>query len=230
MKKLLYLCLAVAFIFTACKKEDDTPTAVTGCMVSTACNYNAAATVAGSCTYAAANADCSGNCLPGFESVNGACVPPTPAIPSIVGVWTPTSIVGESSYTYYQNGILIDSMDTSYTSTSDLPDTIEFTTNGDIKEDGEVTGTYTYSNNTLTANVDGEITTMTCTVTATTFTGTMSETDVYDDGQGGVETDSFTIFLTCSRNTSGLTNTAVNQRKGNSSWFNKSNLLKNIKR
>ena len=26
MKKLLYLCLAVAFIFTACKKEDDTPT------------------------------------------------------------------------------------------------------------------------------------------------------------------------------------------------------------
>ena len=198
MKKLLYLCLAVAFIFTACKKEE-------GCTNSMATNYNADAEEDdGSCTY------------------------------SIVGVWTPTSAAVNSSYTYYQNGILIYSMDTSYTSTSNDPDweasTIEFTTNGDIKEDGEVTGTYTYSNNTLTANVDGEITTMTCTVTATTFTGTMSETDVYDDGQGGVETSSNTQLLTCSRNTSGLTNTTVNQRKGNSSWFNKSNLLKNIKR
>ena len=199
MKKLLYVCLAVAFIFTACKKEE-------GCTNSMATNYNADAEEDdGSCTY------------------------------SIVGVWTPTSMALESSYTYYQNGILIYSMDTSYTSTSNDPDweasTIEFTTNGDMKEDGEVTGTYTYSNNTLTMNEDGEITTLTsCTVTATTFTGTMSGTEVDDDGQGGVETYSFTNFFTCSRNTSGLTNTAVNQRKGNSSWFNKSNLLKNIKR
>ena len=199
MKKLLYVCLAVAFIFTACKKEE-------GCTNSMATNYNADAEEDdGSCTY------------------------------SIVGVWTPTSIVGESSYTYYQNGILIYYMDTSYTSTSSDPDweasTIEFTANGDMKEDGEVIGTYTYSNNTLTANVDGETTTMTsCTVTATTFTGTMSETEVEDDGQGGVGTNSYTQLLTCSRNTSGLTNTTVNQRKGNSSWFNKSNLLKNIKR
>jgi hypothetical protein len=199
MKKLLYLFLAVAFIFTACKKEE-------GCTNSMATNYNADAEEDdGSCTY------------------------------SIVGVWTPTSAAVNSSYTYYQNGILIYSMDTSYTSTSSDPDwepsTIEFTANGDMKEDGEVIGTYTYSNNTLTMNEDGEITTLTsCTVTATTFTGTMSETEVDDDGQGGVETSSLTYFITCSRNTSGLTNTTVNQRKGNSSWFNKSNLLKNIKR
>ena len=199
MKKLLYLFLAVAFIFTACKKEE-------GCTNSMATNYNADAEEDdGSCTY------------------------------SIVGVWTPTSMALESSYTYYQNGILIYSMDTSYTSTSSDPDwepsTIEFTANGDMKEDGEVIGTYTYSNNTLTMNEDGETTTLTsCTVTATTFTGTMSETEVDDDGQGGVETSSLTYFITCSRNTSGLTNTTVNQRKGNSSWFNKSNLLKNIKR
>ena len=154
---------------------------------------------------------------------------------SIVGVWTPTSVAGNSSYTYYQNGILIYSMDTSYTSTSSDPDwepsTIEFTADGNLKDDGEVIGTYTYSNNTLTMNGDGEITTWTsCTVTATTFTATMSWTEVDDDGQGGVYTSSNTQLLTCSRNTSGLTNTAVNQRKGNSSWFNKSNLLKNIKR
>ena len=199
MKKLLYLCLAVAFIFTACKKEE-------GCTNSMATNYNADAEEDdGSCTY------------------------------SIVGVWTPTSMALESSYTYYQNGILIYSMDTSYTSTSNDPDwepsTIEFTTNGDMKVDGEVIGTYTYSNNTLTMNEDGEITTWTsCTVTATTFTGTMSMTEVEDDGQGGVGTYSYSVTLAHSRNTSGLTNTAVNQRKGNSSWFNKSNLLKNIKR
>ena len=56
MKKLLYLCLAVAFIFTACKKDEDTPTPVTptpvtGCMDIEASNYNAAATVAGTCEY-----------------------------------------------------------------------------------------------------------------------------------------------------------------------------------
>ena len=199
MKKLLYLFLAVAFIFTACKKEE-------GCTNSMATNYNADAEEDdGSCTY------------------------------SIVGVWTPTSEAVDYSSTYYQNGILIYSMDTSYTSTSNDPDwepsTIEFTTNGDMKVDGEVIGTYTYSNNTLTMNGDGEITTMTsCTVTATTFTGTMSMTEVEDDGQGGVGTYSYSVTLAHSRNTSGLTNTAVNQRKGNSSWFNKSNLLKNIKR
>ena len=52
MKKLLYVCLAVAFIFTACSKDEDTPTPVTGCMDIEASNYNAAATVAGPCTYA----------------------------------------------------------------------------------------------------------------------------------------------------------------------------------
>jgi hypothetical protein len=188
MKKLLYLCLAVAFIFTACSKDEDNQ--------------------------------------------------PPVSTPSIVGVWTPTSMLVDYSYTYYQNGILIDSeTESDYFDSNDPdwePSTIEFTADGDMKEDGDLigtNGTYTYSNNTLTMNEDGETTTMTsCTVTATTFTGTMSGTDVDDDGQGGVYTSSFTNFFTCSRNTSGLTNTAVNQRKGNSSWFNKSNLLKNIKR
>ena len=45
MKKLLYLFLAVSFIFTACKKEE-------GCTDSTATNYNAdAEDDDGSCTY-----------------------------------------------------------------------------------------------------------------------------------------------------------------------------------
>jgi hypothetical protein len=48
---------------------------ISGCIDNTACNYNADAnTNDNSCTYAATNADCAGDCLPGFTSVNGECV------------------------------------------------------------------------------------------------------------------------------------------------------------
>ena len=50
MKKLLYVCLAVSFIFTACKKEE-------GCTDAIATNYNPDAEENdGSCTYAAITA------------------------------------------------------------------------------------------------------------------------------------------------------------------------------
>ena len=51
-------------------------TTVNGCMDDTACNYNPLANFAdGSCQYAATNADCNGNCLPGFvDDGNGNCV------------------------------------------------------------------------------------------------------------------------------------------------------------
>ena len=185
MKKLLYLCLAVAFIFTACSKRGDTPQ----------------------------------------------------PIPSIVGVWTLTSVAEQENWAGYDvDDNLEYSGDTSYTSTPNDPDweasTIEFTADGDMKEDGEVIGTYTYSDSILLIVVeDGEVIIMTsCTVTARTFTGTRSETEVEDEVGGGYTETEATSFFTYSRNTSGLTNTTVNQRKGNSSWFNKSNLLKNIKR
>jgi len=46
MKKLLYLFLVLPLIFSSCKKEeeDNTPTAVSGCMDSQAVNYNPNAT------------------------------------------------------------------------------------------------------------------------------------------------------------------------------------------
>jgi hypothetical protein len=48
---------------------------INGCTDATACNYNAAANSNdGSCIFAAANADCGGNCLTGYTSVNGSCV------------------------------------------------------------------------------------------------------------------------------------------------------------
>jgi hypothetical protein len=50
-------------------------TDIIGCMDDTSCNYYAEATSDdGSCTYADDNADCLGDCLTGYLSVNGACV------------------------------------------------------------------------------------------------------------------------------------------------------------
>ena len=47
----------------------------TGCTDLSACNTTEGATFDdGSCTYAASNADCDGNCLTGFTSVDGSCV------------------------------------------------------------------------------------------------------------------------------------------------------------
>ena len=52
MKKLLYLFLTVSLIFSSCKKEEDEPTVINGCMDSQATNYNANATNDdGSCAY-----------------------------------------------------------------------------------------------------------------------------------------------------------------------------------
>ena len=48
--------------------------AITGCMTLTACNYDSFATISGPCTFAAANADCAGQCLPGYTSFGSGCV------------------------------------------------------------------------------------------------------------------------------------------------------------
>ena len=47
---------------------------VVGCQDATACNYNAAATDAGDCSFPEDNADCNGDCLAGYTSVDGSCV------------------------------------------------------------------------------------------------------------------------------------------------------------
>ena len=52
MKKILYLFLVFPLIFSSCKKEEDEPTVINGCMDSQATNYNASATSDdSSCTY-----------------------------------------------------------------------------------------------------------------------------------------------------------------------------------
>ena len=62
--------LGVLSLFDTCEIAD-----IIGCMDDTSCNYYAEATSDdGSCTYADDNADCLGDCLTGYLSVNGACV------------------------------------------------------------------------------------------------------------------------------------------------------------
>jgi hypothetical protein len=73
---------------------------IPGCTNPLACNYNALATVDnGSCTYPAANADCSGACLAGFTSVNGSCICNKTVAQALVG-FNPNPVYGPWIWSY----------------------------------------------------------------------------------------------------------------------------------
>ena len=117
----------------------------------------------------------------------------TSVAPSIVGVWTPTSISGISSYEVVEMGEIVDSGDTSFTLTptdeeSDFPAAIEFTTTGTFiitNEDGELeTDSYTTSGSSLTITNSDDEDTYTYTVTTTDLVLTQSVTEIEtEDGQ-----------------------------------------------
>lgn len=228
MKKILYTLLAVTFVFSACKKEDEvvTPTVISGCTDAIATNYNSSATNDdGSCTY------------------------------SVVGVWTPTSVTQDSSLTTIIDGEIVTDLmgeimtySGSVTMTpeeADLTGTLEFTDNGQAIFSGEGdTSTYIYSNNIITIiDEDGESNELTCTFIGTNIALTMSEsmdtswTDPdlimlgYPEGNISISAVS-ALTINCSKSTA--VNTNVSQRVGetNHSWFVKpkfDNILKNIK-
>jgi hypothetical protein len=56
------------------KLSYENESAITGCMDSLACNYDAFATISGPCTYPALNTNCSGQCSTGYTLVGGVCV------------------------------------------------------------------------------------------------------------------------------------------------------------
>ena len=112
-----------------------------------------------------------------------------PAAPSIVGVWTPTSVSGSQSYSVTVMGEIVDSFDTTYTMTAaeaGMDGDVEFTADGNMYQGGD-TNSYTYSGNVLTITEDGESETQTCTVTSTSLTVSFSETETYTEDYMGQE-------------------------------------------
>ena len=104
----------------------------------------------------------------------------TPVAPSIVGTWSPTS--AEVNYSVTSGGMTL--MDTSYTTTpSDLDwefEDITFDADGNTTMDGE-TSTYTYSGTELIiTESDGELVTVTCTVTSTNMVVILNDTEEED--------------------------------------------------
>jgi len=217
MKKLLYTFLAVSIIFAACKKEDDTPVAVNGCTDNTALNYNLNATNDnGSCTY------------------------------DLVGKWTATNVVIDSTLTVSYMGETIDSLSWSGSSTLTpqmvgTPTSLEFLSNGTVYavEDGETdTSDYSTNGNVLIVNVVGSFH-YAINNSNLSLTGGQEDEDEWeiDLGNSTVMVDVYYLYtntLNFTRNTSGIVNTNVSQRVGNTnhSWLTKPKLptiLKDIK-
>ena len=129
----------------------------------------------------------------------------TPVAPSIVGVWTPTSVSGTQSMSVTIMGEIVDSFDTTFTMTPvdpgwDFTD-VEFTADGNMYIDGD-TNSYTYSGSTLTVTEDGETETNQCTVTSTSLTVMFSDTETYTEdymGQEATITESSDMTLNATR-------------------------------
>ena len=127
-----------------------------------------------------------------------------PVAPSIVGVWTPTSISATSSMTATVMGQIVDSFDTTFTlapADVGMEGDVEFTTDGNMYIDGD-TNSYTYSNNELTVTDDEGTETNSCTVTSTSLTVMFSDTETYTEdymGQEATITESSDMTLNATR-------------------------------
>tara|TARA_B100000902_G_C26848880_1_gene687134 strand:+ start:143 stop:655 length:513 start_codon:yes stop_codon:yes gene_type:complete len=109
---------------------------------------------------------------------------------SVEGVWSPTSISGNSTQTVVVLGQTVESFDTTFTMTpeeANMEGPVEFTDNGQFITP-EDTSTYVYSNNTITMTDDeGDVENFTCTVTKTTLEMTFTESEVTTEDYMGVE-------------------------------------------
>jgi|TARA_B110001469_G_scaffold54500_1_gene52603 hypothetical protein len=128
----------------------------------------------------------------------------TPVAPSIVGVWTPTSVSVTESMSVTVMGQIVDSFDTTFTEAPadiGMDGDVEFTADGNMYNDGD-TNSYTYSGNVLTVTEDGETETRSCTVTSTSLTVMFSETETYTEdymGQEATITESWDMTLNATR-------------------------------
>ena len=192
------------------------------------------------------------------EETNSANNNNTP--PSIVGVWTPTSVTQDSSMLTTIDGQTVNEIDgeimtysgslTMTPEEADITGTLEFTDNGLAIFAGEGdTSTYFYSNNMLTIiDDDGESTELTCAFTGSNIVAlTMSQgmdtawtdpmlilLDPINYTQGNISI-SFSYGMTINASKNNVINNNLNQRFGNIdySWFTKpnfNNIIKKIKK
>ena len=208
--------LAVSIVFSACKKEDDTPVEVNGCTDNTALNYNSNATNDnGSCTY------------------------------DLVGKWTSTNVVIDSTLTVSYMGETIDSLSWSGSNTLTpqmvgTPTSLEFLSNSTVYavgDGGTDTSDYSINGNVLIVTGAGSFH---YAINNSNLSLTGGEEDGWEEyidlGNGtGMVVDVYYLYtntLNFTRNTSGIVNTNVSQRVGNTnhSWFDKTETLNRIRK
>ena len=128
----------------------------------------------------------------------------TPVAPSIVGIWTPTSVSVTQSMSVTVMGQIVESYDTTFTAAPadiGMDGDVEFTADGNMYNDGD-TNSYTYSGSALTVTEDGETETNPCTITNTSLTIMFSETEIYTEdymGQEATITQSSDMTLNATR-------------------------------
>jgi hypothetical protein len=170
----------------------------------------------------------------------------------IVGVWTATNVVGDSSFIVSYMGVTIDSLSSSGTITATpemagYPTSLEFLSSGtayaEFSYDNEIdTVTYSTSGNNLTiTDNDGEILSFDYTVSQSDLAivdgGSQDTSVIVDFGAGPMTLDisyNYSNSLNFTRNTNGIINNNVSQRIGNTnhSWIAKpkfNNILKALK-
>jgi hypothetical protein len=202
MKKILYLFLAVSFIFTACKKEE-------GCTDATATNYNADAE------------DDDGTCT--FGIVGGAWITDTEEMNMHAVVSMGGMVIMDTTLTEIETNQ--DSMETVIQKFWDNGDFNAWDNNNNLVDNG----TWVQSGTTVTVTTDtvivGEILSVTKTNLVHEVIGNESFTE---DGIDYVIDYVFTAHHT--RDENGFTTSNINQRKGNTSLINKRKLINSIKR
>jgi len=129
----------------------------------------------------------------------------TPVAPLIVGTWTPTDALIEYSYTVTVMGAVVEEDAGTETMTSEDEDweftDVEFTADGQMISEGE-SNSYSHSGNVLTITDDEGTETHSCTVTSTSLTVIISNTEEEEIdymGQVGTLTSTQNMTLNCTR-------------------------------